>query len=914
MKPCLTAPLLSALFFLSVLNASGQTSPTTKVNVDFTNADINTIVTYLEKQADVQFYFDPAQFDSVSFSAKAQQISLTQVLDKIFANSDYKYVVYKSKYIILTKGDQIYTSFKSYSEKKQQESNTRKSDSVQLASNENKLYVIGIPGTANPAKSFILTGYVRDEKTGESIVGVSIQIDKPLRRAVTNDYGYYTIEVPAGKHLLRVESLGMNDRNISISMNDNGKLDFELAGRVTTLKSVVISREKLNNVRNAQMGAQRIDIKTIKQVPVVLGETDVLKVVTTLPGVKTIGEASTGLNVRGGSSDQNLLMYNDATIYNPAHFFGMFSAFNPDVVKDVVLYKSSMPARYGGRLSSVVDISGKEGNKKQLSGSTGFGPLTGRIVLEGPIVKDRSSFIAGVRSTYAQWLINKLPKEYRNSNASFYDINFLFSQSINKNNDVYLMAYASSDKFKLNNDTSYGYRNLNFAMKWKHVFSNKLNVVVTSGWDNYKYEVNSSRHPVNAFNMKFDIQQANFKTHFTRYINSGHTIDFGVQGILYQLNPGTYEPANGGSLVAYDKLQGERGLESAIYVNDSWSIGDLTAIEAGIRYSMFNAMGPRDVNTYAKDLPRSDESVTGTVSYNRGKIVKSYGGPEYRVSLRQSISANSSIKIGVNTQRQYIHMLSNTAAMTPTDTWKLSDPNIKPQSGTQYSIGYYTNLKSNTIEISIESYFKQIRNYLDYKSGAILTMNHHIETDVINTKGKAYGAELMIKKSTGKLNGWISYTWSRILLQQNDPVAGELINDGKEYPANYDKPHDFTFIGNFRVNHRLSISLNSTYSTGRPITLPVGRFYYSNSFRTVYGPRNAYRIPDYFRIDLSMNLEGSHNLTKKLHTSCTFGIYNLTARKNPFSVYYVSENGVINGYKLSVFGTAIPFISFNTRF
>ena len=668
---------LSVCLILITLSGSAQKQLSAKIDVDFRNADIVSIVTEIEKQAEVKFYLDPSQFDSVSFTVSGQRVEVTQVLDRIFANSDYKYAVYKSKYIIITKGRQIYTNHKSYSGDKQQSRNPNQGDSVQLASNDSKLYVIGIPGTASRGKSFTLAGYVRDEKTGEPIVGASVQINNPVRRVVTDDFGYYTIEVPSGRHVFRIESMGMDDRNINLAIYDDGKLDFELKGRVTTLKNVVISREKLNNIKSAQMGSQRIDFKTIRQVPVVLGESDVLKVITTLPGVKTVGEASTGLNVRGGSSDQNLLLFNDATIYNPSHFFGMFSAFNPEVVKDVVLYKSSMPARYGGRLSSVVDISGKEGNKKEFSGNGGLGLLTGRIMLEGPIVKDKSSFIVAGRTTYANWLIKELPKEYRNSKASFYDINLLLSHKINKNNDLYFTGYTSSDKFNLNSDTTYGYRNVNFSGKWKHIFSNKLNVVVTSGWDNYKYLVSSERNPVSAYKLKFDIRQSYLKAHFTRYINSGHTIDFGVNGIIYQMNPGTFEPANSGSVVEYDKLQSERGIESAIYVNDSWSIGSSTSVEAGVRYSMFNVMGPRNINSYAKGLPRSEENITGTNSYDRGKIIKSYGGPEYRLSLRQSISANSSIKLSYNTQRQYIHMLSNTAAMAPTDTWKLSDPNIK---------------------------------------------------------------------------------------------------------------------------------------------------------------------------------------------------------------------------------------------
>jgi hypothetical protein len=910
MKLLATSLLLQFL----VLSGWSQDVLSSRVSVDFNNARITTIASELEKQVNVKFYFDPRHFDSLSFTISGTRVGLRQLLDRAFAGTDINYVLYKSGYIIITKGTRIYTSFDAEPGAKEQAASVLQSDSVQLASNDSKLYVIGLPGTIDPSKTFTIAGYVRDEKTGEPIVGASVQISKPVRRVVTDDFGYFTIDVPGGRHVFRIESLGMTDRNITVAVYDDGKMDFELKGRVTTLRNVVISREKLNNLKSAQMGAQRIDFKTIRQVPVVLGEADVLKVITTLPGVKTIGEASTGLNVRGGSADQNLLLFNDATIYNPAHFFGMFSAFNPDIVKDVVLYKSSMPARFGGRLSSVVDISSKEGNKKQLSGNAGVGLLTGRAMLEGPIIKDRTSFIVAGRTTYAKWLIDRLPEEYRNSDASFYDANVLLSHKMNKNNDLYLTAYASSDKFRLNSDTSYGYRNMNFSLKWKHVFSNKLNAVVTAGSDYYKYEVNSLRNPVSAYRLKFDIQQLYFKAHFTRYINSGHTVDFGINGVSYELEPGIYEPATGESLVNYDKLESERGVESAVYLNDSWSITAHTSIEAGVRASMFNIIGPRQINTYAKDLPRNDDNITGKISYQNGKLIKTYGGPEFRLSLRQSIGQNSSVKLSFNTQRQYIHMLSNTASMAPTDTWKLSDPHIKPQQGKQYSIGYYTNVKSNTIEISVESYYKEITNFLDYKSGAILTMNHTIETDVINTRGKAYGAELLVKKSTGKLNGWVSYTWSRILLRQDDRIAGELINDGKEYPANYDKPHDFTIIGNYKVNHRFSVSLNTTFSTGRPITLPLGRFYYSGSFRTLYGPRNAHRIPNYFRTDLSMNVEGNHKVHQKTHNSWTFGVYNLTGRKNPFSVYYVSENGVINGYKLSIFGTVIPFASFNIRF
>jgi len=351
-----------------------------------------------------------------------------------------------------------------------------------------------------------------------------------------------------------------------------------------------------------------------------------------------------------------------------------------------------------------------------------------------------------------------------------------------------------------------------------------------------------------------------------------------------------------------------------VYLNDRYKISGALTLEGGIRFSLYNYLGPKTVNTYAPGLPVTLDNVTGTTVYGKGKNIVSYSAPEYRVSARYALTDSFSIKASFNSQRQYIHMLSNTAAMAPTDIWKLSDPSIRPQSGNQVSLGLYKNLKSNTIEVSLEVYYKKMTDYLDYKSGANLVLNHNIETDVIATKGKAYGVEFLIKKLTGNLNGWISYTWSRVLLKQSDPTAGELINKGDFYPANYDKPHDLTIIGNYRINHRFSLSLNATYSTGRPITLPVGRFYYAGSERTLYARRNEYRIPDYFRTDFSMNIDGNHKIYQKTHNSWTIGVYNLTGRKNPYSVYYVSENGLVNGYKLSIFGSAIPYINFNIRF
>jgi hypothetical protein len=383
---------------------------------------------------------------------------------------------------------------------------------------------------------------------------------------------------------------------------------------------------------------------------------------------------------------------------------------------------------------------------------------------------------------------------------------------------------------------------------------------------------------------------------------------------MYDVYAGSFSPLGAASIIVPDSLEKEHALESAVYLSDHFNISPKFAIDAGVRYSVFNYMGPKHVNVYAPGLPKNEVNILQTNFYPKGKFIKTYSAPEYRFSLRYSLSSNTSVKASVNSLEQYIHMLTNTAAISPTDVWKLSDPNLAPQEGTQVALGLYKNFKDNTIETSLEVYYKWFDHYLDYKSGAQLIMNHHIETDVINTKGEAYGLEFLVKKATGKVNGWISYNYSRSLLRQDDPYAGETINRGDQYPSNFDQPHNATLVGNFKVNHRFSLSLNATYSTGRPITLPIAEYDYAGSVRVLYSDRNQYRIPDYFRTDFSMNIDGNHKVKQKTHNSWTVGVYNVTGRKNAYSVYYISQNGRINGYKLSIFGSAIPFVTFNIRF
>jgi len=896
------------------------------IDVDYKQASISQITIDLKSKTGYQFYYDPAQMDSLRVTLTLTQKTLSAILDKAFENTIYYYFITDEHEVILTKNLKVTADLApgifnnqpavtaapaapativDYSEEK-----TAK---VAEATTENKLYEIGLR-TTNMNGTANLAGYVKNAKSGEGIIGASVYNPDTKIGIATDQFGYYSLTLPKGRQTLVIKGLGMKDTRRKIVLYADGKLNIEMQEQVTSLKEVKISAEKVANVRSVEMGVNKLDIKSIKQIPTAFGEADVLRVVLTLPGVQSVGEATTGFNVRGGSADQNLILLNDATIYNPSHFFGFFSAFNPDIVKNIELYKSTIPEKFGGRLSSVLDVSDREGNKKKFTGTAGIGLLTSRLNIEGPIIKDKTSFIFGARTTYSDWLLKLLPDAYKHSSASFYDGNFDISHQIDDKNSIYLTTYLSQDKFRLNSDTAYGYSNKNANIKWKHSYNNKLYSVIMTGIDDYQYDVSSTANPVNAYKLNFSVRQYDFKTDFNYYLNPKNTLNFGLSSIYYKLNPGDNEPNGAKSLVTPDQVPLEQALESALYLGDKYDITPKLSISAGIRYSLYAYLGPQTVDHYAPNLPKEAVNITDSTTYSKNKVINTYQGPEIRLSARYQVSDNTSIKASYNTLRQYIHLLSNTTAISPTDTYKLSDPNIKPQFGRQASLGLYHNNNSNTIEMSVEGYYKWIADYLDYKSGATLILNHHIEQDVLETQGKAYGIEFLVKKTAGKLNGWLSYTYSRTFLRQDDPNAGELINGGAYYPANYDKPHAFNFNGNYKFSQRFSISLDVTYSTGRPITYPITEYYLGGGVRVLYSDRNSYRIPDYFRTDISMNIDGNHKVHQKTHNSWNIGVYNLTGRANAYSTFFSEQGGTISGYKLSIFARPIPFINYNIRF
>ena len=692
------------------------------------------------------------------------------------------------------------------------------------------------------------------------------------------------------------------------------------------LDEIVVVGGRQSAVQNPMMGAEKFKPQLLKNIPSALGESDIMKVILTLPGVTTVGEASSGYNVRGGATDQNLILFNGGTVYNPSHLFGLFTSFNSDAVEDVELFKSSIPAEYGGRISSVLKVNSKEANMQKLTGSASIGAPTSKVNLEIPVVRNRLSLMLNGRTTYSDWMLKLLPEKsgYKDGAANFYDLGGVMTWRVTSMHRLKVYGYWSKDKFSFSSQDNYGYRNRNVSAEWRSLLGESVTATLTAGLDHYDYFNEERGTPSMAARLSFGIDQLWGKLLVRHRLTDKQNLSYGLTMQHYDVQAGTYEPLGEESFIKPDRLQREKALESAAFIDYECPLTDQLSVSAGLRYSMFNALGPRDVNIYsAGELP-SEGNLLET-RHETG-VVKTYHAPELRLSARYVLQENLSLKAGFNTMHQYIHKVSNTSIMSPTDIWKFSDLNIKPQNGWQVAAGiYYEGGRGvrgyggagpRRYELSAEVYYKHIGDYLNYRSSAVLLMNHHLETDVISTKGQAYGIELQAKKPAGKLNGWVSYTFARSLLRQDDKRVAMPLNNGDWYPSEYDRPHEVKAVLNYKFTERYSLSSNFNYATGRPTTVPAGKYYdtRNHQYLPYYTDRNTYRIPDYIRLDLAFNIEPTHRLTSFLHTSFSIGVYNALARRNAYNIYYVNEAGEIKGYKLSVFGTAIPYVSLNIRF
>ncbi len=914
--------LLAILYFLALAYAThGQEDG--RVSISFDSSTLNEAILQLEDLAQIPFFFEDAWLQGHRVSKSFERASVDEVLRGILADTDLHYHRYDGR-IILLKNTRVLTELspdlfgETAGLKKRQAGPTPifKEEVVSKAMRTQKTVVaIGKQNPGSKQGEYELSGLVTKVGSDEPVSELSLFTSDRSRYAVTDSTGSYAIMLPYGHHKLETQLLGYEKVQQEVIIYGPGELDLQVVEDVEVLDEIVVRSNRDANIADAAVGVSLVDVKAIKTIPLVMGERDILKVTTTLPGIKTAGEGSSGFNVRGGRADQNLVMLDGAPIYNPTHFWGIFSAINPFATQSLEVYKASIPASYGGRLSSVFDIKAKEGNRDATSGQGSIGPLTANLTLETPVVEGKSSIIAGIRSTYTDYILRSLKESaLKNSEASFYDAIFKYVHEINDQNSVEGTFYYSKDRFSITTDSVFRYSNRLMSLRWRHRFSQRSWASLVVSGTQYKYNILFDADANTDFDFGYVLNERQLKVKFDQLWGQKHTLNYGFSSKLYVTEPGSIKPLNSESEVAIKEIDRERGLESALYLSDLFEVNHRLLLDLGLRYSYYASLGPATQNVYAVGVPRNEGSVVEVKTYDHNELIKNYGGFEYRLSGRYLFGQDWSVKAGCNRTVQYIHLLTTNTTMSPTDIWKLSDLNIKPQRAQQFSLGIFRNVPSKNLEISVEGYYKEMTDLLDYKIGAQLILNDALETELLQGEGQAYGVELLLKKTTGRLNGYVGYSYSRAQIKLNSTIREEQVNNGDFFPANFDKPHDFSLISNYRFTKRISASLNFIYQTGRPITYPVGKFVFAGQDRVLYSDRNQFRIPDYYRLDLGINIEGSHKREKLAHSFVNISVYNLLGRNNPYSVFFVNDRGRIKAYKTSIFAIPVPTLTYNFQF
>ncbi len=778
------------------------------------------------------------------------------------------------------------------------------------------LFLVSFNGISQ--EKVTLSGHLTDADSGEDLLGARIAVNElPGVGAITNDYGFYSLTLPKGTYTFTFKSISFETKTVIIELQSDLIYDLEMAPEGRMIGVIDVTGEKLDeNVTSAEMGVDKINVKDVDNIPVLFGEKDIMKTMQLLPGVKSAGEGNSGFYVRGGSADQNLILLDEAPVYNASHLLGFFSVFNSDALKDVKLYKGGAPAEYGGRLSSVMDIKMKDGNAKQLSVSGGLGLISSKLTIEAPIVKDKGSFIVSGRRTYADLFLgfSKNPAA-ENSILYFYDLNAKANYRIGKNDRVFISGYFGRDKFGFSDQFGFDWGNATGTVRWNHLYSDRLFGNTSLIFSNYNYKIKFGSGD-EAFQIGSEIQDINFKEDFNFYINSNNTLNFGGNFIHHTFRPGEIETGSDIDFVLND-IDERRSLESALYISNEQSIKKRWKIVYGLRYSNFVQIGPGDIYSF-----NENGDITGSTAYDKWEKVQAYNGLAPRLSASYILNEKSSIKGSFARTYQYIHLVSNSTSSLPTDVWMPSSNNIKPQIADQVAVGYFRNFLDNMLEFSAEAYYKNMQNVIDYRDGAEVTLNPAVEGELLYGIGRAYGLELLLKKRRGKFTGWVSYTLSRTERQFDE------INNGAWYAARQDRTHDFSVVAMYNFTERLSISGTWVFYTGNAVTFPSGKYEIFGQTVDLYSERNGYRMPDYHRLDLGVTLLNKKfkmvadpitgeevKVAKKFESSWNFSVYNAYGRENAFSIDFRTNEttGVTEAVQLSLF-KIVPSVSYNFKF
>jgi hypothetical protein len=905
-------PLAIFLLLFSIAVSAQRTGQSVAFHIK--TVPFNEFCNQLFEQSSVKVYYDVKLVKDLKVSLDRDSISPIQAVKKALEGTGLEVSVWHNNLVVLP-GETLINSLPAYDPEK--DKNTAMELTTETLTKSEERYItgrkadiaqtirIGTKGGLVPGAKAKIRGRIMDEDTGEPIFTATVYIAESNSGAVSDINGFINLTLAPGKYNVRFDYLGYAQKKYELEVLSDGSFTVNLEKSVIQMKEVVVYGDRQMNIRGKDPGLDKLTVKSIRELPMMMGERDILKVSGTLPGIVSVGEGSAGLNVRGGSSDQNAFYINKIPIYNTSHLFGFFPAFNADIIKDFSIYKGHIPAQYGGHLSSVFNIVSRQGNRKHFTARGGLSPITGNIVVEGPIKKDTSSFLFSARSSYSDWILKKIDDpQISNSSAKFNDLSGGISYDIQKT-QVSLFLYHSSDQFSLNELTSYKYSNNGASATFSHNFGNKLRGEFSLIASQYDFSTIDTQNPVTAYEHAYKMEHYEVRADFKHVLSEKNSLEYGAGAILYKLNRGNVVPFGDESIRKQVELGNEQGIESAVYLSDVYDVLPWLNLTAGIRYALFTPIGPATVYEYQPDAPMNVRNITDTLTFSANQAIKRYHEPDFRIALNIKTDENGSVKLAFNQMHQNLFMLNTTAAIAPNTQWKLADYHLLPSESNQYSAGVFRTLAQSGLETSAEVFFKQTRNFPEFKDGADFLNNPLVETAVLQGDQQAWGIEFFLKRSMRKLEGWISYTYSRSMIKIDGGEDWNQTNEGLTYPSNFDIPHSLNVVLNYHIKRRVTVASIITYQTGKPVTYPVSIYYVNGLPVFDYSKRNAYRIPDYFRTDFSLTIEGNLKKKKLLHSSLIFSLYNATGRENPYSVYFNTENGGIRSYQYAVIGVPV---------
>lgn len=904
------------ILFLITFAVKPAESADKKISCHYQDASFSLFCADIYQQAGITVFYKETDVNQIKVTMNSDSIPVMDAMKLVLAGSGLVASDWNGNIVILH-GEPLPSSLPEFKNpvvgEKTEESTATLTESEERylkgrKARQAEVIRIGKNTFGNSALKVKILGKITEQENGEPVIGAAMLIDELSTGALTDINGFLSLAIKPGTYTARFEYLGYEKKICVLEIYSAGEFSVEMKKAIIPINEVVIIGDKKTSVVSKDPGLENISNKTVREIPTMLGERDILKVSEMMPGIVSVGEGSAGLNVRGGGSDQNAFYINKIPVYNTSHLFGFFPAFNADIVRDFSIYKGFTPAQYGGRLSSVFNIVTRQGNRKMFNMHASLNPVTASLTLEGPIIKDKSSILVSGRSSYSDWILNKIDDPtIQSSSARFNDLAVALNYDFKKT-QVSLFGFNSYDYFQLSDITQYEYSNRGASMNIRRNFSTDVQADLTLIAASYQFETVNTQEVSSAYKHGYQIDHYEMRLDFNHITLSKHSLEYGMSFLLNKLDRGIVQPY-GASLREDVDLGKEKGLESSVYLSDDIEVLPWMKISGGFRYSLFNPLGPREITTYQEGAPLDTRYIQDTLSYNNNKPIKWYSNPEARISINLETDPTGSVKLAFNQMHQSIFQLSNTISVAPNTQWKTADYYLVPARSNQLSLGVFRNFPQSGWETSAEIFWKLTNHFPEFKDGADFLSGDPTETLILQGKQKSYGLELWLKRNGRKLNGWIAYTYSRSIVKVDGGEVWNSINRGKSYPSNYDIPHAFNALINYNMNRRISLSSVITYQSGRPITYPLSVYYVNGVPHTDYSSRNEFNIPDYFRVDLSLTLEGSLRKNKPVHSSLVFGVYNLTGRQNPYSVFYTTENGGLHSYKYSVIGVPIMTIT-----